>query len=381
MGFRVAMVLVLVLCAGRLGYAHREYLMLLPNGLRFSDTICVAFGHEMCYGYAETNRFGKDFCLAGYTWSRDFCELDSDKDGFTNGEELGDPCCCWNGDDSQLARTNFLSHPAEKTAIPPESIKRGNDTEYCTCKKIAYKTIARTTMSSGGLHGIIMVIAFGFLMPLSALLMRYGGVRYRVLSSFSAHRFLMIVSLLTGFAGFLVIEVGQKGFLTVTSYHTIAGFVMLFFCFVQEFVALFFRPDHSSLWRNDWRISHLVIGLSTIATAMSVILTGLFIIGASRYSILGFVLTIVVVLTYVGWSERSKQHLELELVPTEPEEAELDDVSYDDSQSSNQPPVTRSYGSNTSAFLFGFVILLMVGTTAALIVDLVLIGTKIPVRC
>mmetsp|Transcript_21303 Transcript_21303/g.87079 ORF Transcript_21303/g.87079 Transcript_21303/m.87079 type:complete len:235 (+) Transcript_21303:773-1477(+) len=234
-------------------------------------------------------------------------------------------------------------------------------------------------MSSGGLHAVIMVIAFGFLMPISALLMRYGGVRYRVLSSFSAHRFLMIVALLTGLAGFIVIEVGQKGFLTVTSYHTIAGFVMLFFCFVQEFVALFFRPDHDSLWRNEWRISHLVIGLGTIATALSVILTGLFIIGASRYSVLVFVLTIVVVLTYVGWSERSKQYLEL--VPTEPEQAELEDIGYDDSQGPNQPPVRQIYGSTTSAVLFGFVILLMVGMTAFLIVDLVLVSTKIPVRC
>lgn len=212
-----------------------------------------------------------------------------------------------------------------------------------------------------------------------------------------------------------MIEVGQKGFLTVTSYHTIAGFVMLFFCFVQEFVALFFRPDHDSLWRNEWRISHLVIGLGTIATALSVILTGLFIIGASRYSVLVFVLTIVVVLTYVGWSERSKQYLEL--VPTEPEQAELEDLGYDDSQGRslrptnfplmescqgrgikaslsrplltpfrlcvgpNQPPVRQIYGSTTSAVLFGFVIYLMVGMTAFLIVDLVLVSTKIPVRC
>mmetsp|Transcript_21301 Transcript_21301/g.87069 ORF Transcript_21301/g.87069 Transcript_21301/m.87069 type:complete len:155 (+) Transcript_21301:237-701(+) len=154
---------------------------------------------------------------------------------------------------------------------------------------------------------------------------------------------------------------------------------MLFFCFVQEFVALFFRPDHDSLWRNEWRISHLVIGLGTIATALSVILTGLFIIGASRYSVLVFVLTIVVVLTYVGWSERSKQYLEL--VPTEPEQAELEDIGYDDSQGPNQPPVRQIYGSTTSAVLFGFVILLMVGMTAFLIVDLVLVSTKIPVRC
>lgn len=35
----------------------------------------------------------QDFAAAGYTWSKQLCDRDSDGDGFTNGMELGDPDC------------------------------------------------------------------------------------------------------------------------------------------------------------------------------------------------------------------------------------------------------------------------------------------------
>lgn len=41
------------------------------------------------------NAFGKAFADAGHTWTQDLCNADSDGDGQTNGQELGDPCCTW----------------------------------------------------------------------------------------------------------------------------------------------------------------------------------------------------------------------------------------------------------------------------------------------
>ena len=35
----------------------------------------------------------QDFKAAGFRWTADLCKLDSDKDGFTNGQELGDADC------------------------------------------------------------------------------------------------------------------------------------------------------------------------------------------------------------------------------------------------------------------------------------------------
>lgn len=46
----------------------------------------------------QLNVFGEDWKLNGFVWTKELCELDSDGDGFTNGEELGDPCCVWSTD-------------------------------------------------------------------------------------------------------------------------------------------------------------------------------------------------------------------------------------------------------------------------------------------
>lgn len=48
------------------------------------------------------------------------CTLDSDNDGFTNGQELGDPDCVWkNG--IVPHRTNNITHPGVCT--PVDSLK------------------------------------------------------------------------------------------------------------------------------------------------------------------------------------------------------------------------------------------------------------------
>ena len=41
------------------------------------------------------NKFGRDFAAAGYRWTVQLCHMDSDRDGRTNGQELGDPECVW----------------------------------------------------------------------------------------------------------------------------------------------------------------------------------------------------------------------------------------------------------------------------------------------
>jgi len=51
-----------------------------------------------------------DFQRAGYTWTKELCQLDSDKDGFKNGEELGDPYCIWKVGDIPTRTTN-ITHP------------------------------------------------------------------------------------------------------------------------------------------------------------------------------------------------------------------------------------------------------------------------------
>jgi dopamine beta-monooxygenase len=51
----------------------------------------------------------QDFYQAGERWTVNLCEMDSDHDGFTNGEELGDPKCEWYS--GQQVQGNATGHP------------------------------------------------------------------------------------------------------------------------------------------------------------------------------------------------------------------------------------------------------------------------------
>lgn len=63
-------------------------------------------------GGGELNTFGSDFDRYNLKYTIAFCMEDSDKDGVTNGAELGDPCCTWQkGDEENNIITSELSHP------------------------------------------------------------------------------------------------------------------------------------------------------------------------------------------------------------------------------------------------------------------------------
>ena len=56
--------------------------------------LCDAVGHSKCdgpvnHGNTALNLFGADLKTAGFKWTKELCEKDSDGDGLTNGEELG----------------------------------------------------------------------------------------------------------------------------------------------------------------------------------------------------------------------------------------------------------------------------------------------------
>jgi hypothetical protein len=102
----VAVVAAAWLVGGCDGHAH--YQAQLPNGrnVRGHDGIGAwhAVGHvaprpqeypTYVLGGFPRNQFGLDFAAAGHRWTVDLCQKDSDGDGRTNGEELGDPDCVW----------------------------------------------------------------------------------------------------------------------------------------------------------------------------------------------------------------------------------------------------------------------------------------------
>jgi hypothetical protein len=67
-------------------------------------SVCFGIGHDSCQGGTlPLNPFGVSFSNEEQSWSKALCHADSDGDGLTNGEELGDPCCLWKNGDTPSA--------------------------------------------------------------------------------------------------------------------------------------------------------------------------------------------------------------------------------------------------------------------------------------
>jgi hypothetical protein len=87
---------------------------------------CLMLGHVDCVAGGPRNQFGLDFKDMGKSWNEKFCMTDSDGDGLTNGEELGDPCCMWTPENTNPPgfRTTMLSHPGDKAESGASSVPK-----------------------------------------------------------------------------------------------------------------------------------------------------------------------------------------------------------------------------------------------------------------
>jgi hypothetical protein len=61
--------------------------------------------------------FGEAFAAAKHAWSLELCCTDDDADGFTAGEELGDPCCAWRPG-ATPAWTGDIGSPGDAASVP-----------------------------------------------------------------------------------------------------------------------------------------------------------------------------------------------------------------------------------------------------------------------
>ncbi|KAG7369276.1 hypothetical protein IV203_032019 [Nitzschia inconspicua] len=89
------------------------YQFLIPNGdnVFHNGEPWPGVGHTVPQGGSPTfNPFGTDFRAADKKWTVELCQMDSDGDGLTNGEELGDPDCVWTPGDVPTRTTN-ITHP------------------------------------------------------------------------------------------------------------------------------------------------------------------------------------------------------------------------------------------------------------------------------
>lgn len=98
----------------------------IPNGKQVPNPgpqggIWAGVGHLKAGGGGELNPFGKAFAASGYEWTVELCALDSDGDGRTNGQELGDPDCVWvagnDADEPSLSHPGIVDEPQDSPAV------------------------------------------------------------------------------------------------------------------------------------------------------------------------------------------------------------------------------------------------------------------------
>lgn len=127
--------------------AYAKYVALLPNGDNISGY--PAIGHPDSAGADGVNTFGEAFKAAGNTWTTALCKADSDGDGYTNGEELGDPCCTWTTTNTAGLVTSGVSHPGLKTLVPTNSaLKAGCTSSSSTASSASTSTTKATTATT-----------------------------------------------------------------------------------------------------------------------------------------------------------------------------------------------------------------------------------------
>ncbi|KAK1942189.1 Temptin [Phytophthora citrophthora] len=102
--------------------ARPSFVALVPNGNGVNGI--SALGHVNGMGGGATNAFGKAFAAAGHQWTTELCQADSDGDGATNGEELGDPCCSWSPSTgfNGASSSTSPSHPGVPNSFTTEQL-------------------------------------------------------------------------------------------------------------------------------------------------------------------------------------------------------------------------------------------------------------------
>lgn len=113
----------------------------IPNGYNIPGV--DAAGHTRSSGGGPRNSFGEDFDANGRTWTVALCETDSDGDGLTNGQELGDPDCVWSKGDTPKF-TAGITHPgsAEDASAAVDSCSAWTDPGTTTDVELTFPNYA-----------------------------------------------------------------------------------------------------------------------------------------------------------------------------------------------------------------------------------------------
>ncbi|XP_046576525.1 tyramine beta-hydroxylase-like [Haliotis rubra] len=116
-------------------HGYRHYQDDLPNGDAVPHPCKTNFlwrgvGHKNPQGGGDRNPFGLDFQQVKQ-WTKELCQKDSDGDGMTNGQELGDPDCVWHPGNFP-SRIKNITHPGICDPWGSPQCTAKNDWVSCT---------------------------------------------------------------------------------------------------------------------------------------------------------------------------------------------------------------------------------------------------------
>mmetsp|Transcript_5592 Transcript_5592/g.13503 ORF Transcript_5592/g.13503 Transcript_5592/m.13503 type:complete len:344 (-) Transcript_5592:1137-2168(-) len=236
---------------------------------------CRAFGHQNCVGGGAQTPFGNAFLAQSRTWTLALCQADSDGDGVSNGQEMGDPCCVWRvGEVPEVTDLGSLSLPTDggsATTVKTNcSVEEGGSPDTGDTPPVFYPETEPEVMA----HGVMMSLAFMTFYPLAFLFVRFvrmyfpnattpGGISAKP-AWFFFHMSINLLAIALVLAAYITLEVHLGVFLETKDAHAILGFIVVVLVFLQTTSALLARPAPDSPWRRTWYMVHVALA-STIA--------------------------------------------------------------------------------------------------------------------
>ena len=271
--------------------AYPSYQPDVPYGVAFNSGggKGTALGHKGGNAVGRrSNQFGVDYLSAGGNWLSGLCQADSDDDGFTNGEELGDPNCTWIR--GQVPPLPLTSDPTNAQSTPDNPL---------------FDTPVDIYVYA---HGIMMLLAWVGAVPFGII----QATLYKKDTSgeynwFQAHQRANFVGVVLTVVAFIIMFAFGPGVAGITAtIHGIIGTVVVA-AGVLQIVSGALRAHNppegeaKSCTRLLWEFQHQWVGRITFFLALGAIYTGMPLgFGGDLANIVGIGILILGVLGALG---------------------------------------------------------------------------------
>ncbi|DBB02803.1 TPA: hypothetical protein ACH3X1_013633 [Trebouxia sp. C0004] len=136
-------------------------------------------------------------------------------------------------------------------------------------------------------HGWLMCLAWGFLIPAGVVIACFRTVRGMGTWWFHLHRALQILGFLVSLAGLSVgvyLDPNEGG---LKWQHKIIGITVNVLALVQVLAGILIKPPATNVLRRVWNVSHWTLGRSALALGIANIFIGMFLSSLAYKNIIG----------------------------------------------------------------------------------------------